>query len=164
LDRTELNRPRDEPHGRGRATGQGEVPLGRRRELLKRVARGEDEPAYPLGVVPDEPLRHRAAGVVGHDGNVVEAERFEQGGDDAGDAGKGEVGVLPHRVRVRPQREVGDDAAVLAGEPRDHSAPQVAVDTYAVHENDRRARAALAVCELARRQIDGSLLSEERAG
>jgi hypothetical protein len=126
LDESRLNRLRHAPHQSARARDPQQIALRARRELLERIARGEDKPSDALGVVADEPLRDGAAGVVGDDRDV---------------------GALLHGVRVRSEREVGRDAAAPFCKPGHDTSPEVAVHPDAVDENDRRATAALAILD-----------------
>ena len=79
--------------------------------MLVRVARGEDEPRQPVGVVRRHALRDRAARVVAHERDPGEVERRHEVGDDPREPGEAEVGVRPHRDRVRPEGQLGHDAA-----------------------------------------------------
>src|SRR5206468_13046362 len=83
-------------------------------------------------------------------GDLLQVQRFEKAGDDAGQASGGEVGVRIQRAAVRAEWEVRDDAAELTLEQRRDLAPEPPVHEQSVDEDDRRAVARLGV-------LDGSL-------
>jgi hypothetical protein len=96
-------------------------------------------------------LAQRAAGVVADQRHAVELQRVQQVGDQPRDAGRREVGVAAHRRRVRAERQIGHDAAVVGGEPLDDRLPQPPVDQQAVHEHQRRPAALIAIADRALR-------------
>ena len=160
LDPAELHGGRDQPQQARHPRGRLQITLRPRREAVERVARCEDERADALGAVAREPLRDRAARVVGDDGHVVQVERGQEVGQDPRQLGKGHFGVLAQRLGVRSEREVGRDAAVTVGEFGHHPTPEVAVHTHAMDEDDRWAAAALAVLDRPGGDPHGPQLSE----
>jgi len=120
-----------------------------RREVLEGVAVGEHEALDALRMVRGEHLGDGATGVVADDRRALEAELVEEVDDHPGEAGRGEVRIGVHRGLVRAHRPVGDDAAVIAAQPLGCPVPEARVDEQAVDEDDRLARALLAVVDRA---------------
>jgi hypothetical protein len=116
-------------------------------EVLVRVAVGEDETADALGVAADQHLGHGAAGIVADDGDVVEVERLEEGGDRRRDPRRGEVGAGLHRDLLGAQRPVRRETAMALGKPVDNAVPKSPIDEVAVDENHGLATAGLAVAD-----------------
>jgi hypothetical protein len=108
-------------------------------------------------------LGHGAAGVVGDDHHVLEAERVDEVGHDPGQARQRHVGPVAQRMRVRSERKVRGDRAADTVEPRHDAAPQVAVDPDAVDEDDRTPAAAAAELDRPRGHLDGLSLPESVA-
>ncbi len=89
-----------------------------------------------------------AAGVVRHERHVVEVEPGEGVRDQAGQAGRGEIGAAVQRGAMGAERPVGHDQPV-AVEVGEYAVPQPSVDEQAVQKHDRRAVPVLAVADLA---------------
>ena len=147
-DRRLAHRRRAQPRqgGLDRAGPAGDLhqrPEQLRREVVERVARGQDQRTHPLGPRRHEQLADRPAGVVAHDRDVLEVERLEELGEQRGDRARGQIGGVVHRDGVRSEGQVGADAARPAAGGADDLAPQQPVDHEAVHEDhDWRVRVA----------------------
>src|SRR4051812_23363203 len=61
---------------------------------------------------------------------------------------------------MRPPRQVGSDAPVVAMEVRDHAAPEVGVDADPVDEDERRPGAPIPVLDRSRRDVDEAAFAE----
>ena len=139
LHELELHGPADEPHQRARA---------RRRPRGSAAASGGNFSNASHEVSTSRPIRSGwrptsdcATAPPVSFATIVTSSRSSAGdevGHDPGHAGQRQVGVLAERVRVRPERKVRNDAAVLAGEPRGHTAPEIPVDPDAVDKDHRR--------------------------
>jgi hypothetical protein len=118
------------------------LPGQARREVVKRVAGGENDPADAGGAVADEQLNERAARVVADDGGAPQVETVEKLGHEPRDPAKRQVCVGVHRVAMRPQRQRRRHASVIDGEAGDHIIPEGGVHQEPVQQHERRSFAA----------------------
>ncbi|GAA4697637.1 hypothetical protein Prum_062140 [Phytohabitans rumicis] len=100
------------------------------RELVERVAVGEDQATDAAVIGVDEELAQRATGVVADEGDIGEPERGDEVVHQPGDASRAEIGARRPRNAVRTERQVrGVAADAEAGEGIGDLRPQ-----FRVHE------------------------------
>src|SRR4029077_5018345 len=95
-----------------------------------------------------------AVGFCAHEGDVLQVEPLEEARDDPREPWGREVGVRVERLRMRAERELGDDAAEAVLQQRSDLAPEPSIDEQAVPEDDGRALARLAVVDVPLWELD----------
>ncbi len=122
--------------------------------VVERVAGGEHQPAEPPGVARRDHLCDSGAAVVADQSDIADVQRVQEVGDQAPKACRRQVGIRPHRGRVRAERQIRDQAAELVLEQVHDRVPKAGAHEIAVEEHDRRAIAGFLVVQGAVRQFD----------
>ena len=125
----------------GNCSAFGNHRKARRREVLERVARQQQQTGHPFGVVGHELLRDRTPRVVPDDDRPLDAEVVECRHEHPGHRGQREVRIALHRRPVGSEGQVGEHGPDPVG-PRDDVVPDVPVHERWMHEEDRDAFAA----------------------
>ena len=100
-------------------------------------------------MVNGDQLADRSAGVIAHERHVLELKMGHEVRDDLREPKWREVGARVQRQLLGAERPVWCDHAEIGRQPRRDLAPQLAVGEEPVHEQDRFARAELAVADRA---------------
>ena len=133
------------PRGPGREVQEPE-DLGRG-EVVVGVAGGEHEAPHPFGVVRGHQLTQRAARVVADQGDLVETEPVAELDDEAGQSGRGEVGVGVHGGGVGAEGPVGCQTTGDGGQASEDGTPQRRGRKHPVHEHHGVAGACVPVAD-----------------
>jgi hypothetical protein len=104
-------------------------------------------------VLRRDELAERPAGVVADEGDALQPERVHEVDDHLRERRRRDVGVRRQRRLVRAERPVGDDAAEVLRQARNHLTPQVPVDEHPVDEQQRFAGAVLPIPDRSVRQM-----------